>query len=280
MSAIASAVTHVWSRAAPTDFESADAKAARVAMQRLRVEAEQFSNLWNNTVDLIVERTLPLIHDPVFTLSRSATVERVLLAAADSRSPELPLSVIVAKSAPGGEGVELGAMLRAAGVKATVVADSAVGVAMDDARMALLGADSVRQDGTLINKAGSYAAALVAADRGIPVYALCERLKIAPTSYPVILERAPASDTTSDGIASWLFDATPARLISAYITEDGPLTLDTIARMAEAADSALLTLKDSVDQARPRRREPRAWKDKRSHMPRRQSGNQNRSRLA
>ncbi len=93
-------------------------------------------------------------------------------------------------------------------------------------------------------------AALVATDLGIPVYALCERLKITPPSYPLTLERAPGDDRHKWSEENWLFDVTPGRLITAIITEAGALSQDEIARLAADAEAALEMLKEFVEQAR------------------------------
>lgn len=45
------------------------------------------------------------------------------------------------------------------------------------ADLALLGADSLLPDGSLINKAGSYLLALAVHDSGVPLYVCCESFK-------------------------------------------------------------------------------------------------------
>lgn len=251
MAAVASAIAQVWARAVPPlgDISGA-APGARI--EQLQATAREIATSGAAALDAIERHALPLLRDPVFTLSRSATVERVLLAAARARASNTPLRVIVAESEPGSEGLKLATSLREAGASVTVVADTAMAVAMKDARMLLLGADSVRDDGAVVNKAGSCAAALVANEYALPIYALFERLKITPTSYPLVLEPAPTRSRPRrrEEVVSWLFDVTPAHAISAYITEDGNLPLETIAQVAADGDSALMALKQYVDQAR------------------------------
>ena len=179
------------------------------ALGRLSAEATRQREGWAGVAAELSQRIRPLLHEPVFTLSRSGSVEYALIAAARDRASMAPLDVIIAESRPGGEGVALAQSLAAAGARVSIVTDSAVGVGMARARTLLLGADSVRSDGALVNKVGSYPAALVATDLGIPVYALCERLKITPPSYPLTLERAPGGDRDKWREEDWLFDVTP-----------------------------------------------------------------------
>ena len=52
----------------------------------------------------------------------------------------------------------------------------------------VLGADSVRANGDVVNKVGSYPLALVAREARVPVYVLAETLKIAAPDFPLQLE--------------------------------------------------------------------------------------------
>lgn len=260
MAAIANTVTTIWRRAlpeAPGDVGGGEAP----AIARLRIEAEVQRESWAGVADELARRASPLLRSPLFTLSRSGSVEHVLTAAARARAPVAPLEVIIAESRPGGEGVALGEALAAAGARIIVVPDSAVGVAMARAGALLLGADSVRGDGAVVNKVGSYPAALVAADLDIPVYTLCERLKITPTSYPLLLEHEPGKDRASRASGewmweSWLFDVTPAHLITSVVTEEGALSLDEISHVAAESEAGLAVLRSSVE---------RAWRSEPDH---------------
>ena len=254
MAAIANTVAAIWRRAQPDVMRDAGARRT-TAIERLRMEAERQREGWARVADELARHAGSLIRNPVFTLSRSGSIEHALTAAARERASTAPLEVIIAESRPGSEGVALGEALAAAGALITVVPDSAVGVAMARAGALLLGADSVRGDGAVVNKAGSYPAALVAADRGIPVYTLCERLKITPTSYPLLLEREPGEDNAPRASGewtweSWLFDVTPARLITSIVTESGALSLDEISRIAAQSEAGLDALRSSAERAR------------------------------
>jgi translation initiation factor 2B subunit (eIF-2B alpha/beta/delta family) len=105
----------------------------------------------------------------------------------------------------------------------------------------------VRADGSLVNKVGSFPLALCAQHAGVPVYVLCERLKIAPTGWPLILEEMdpaellPANEPHLRARNPY-FDHTPADLVTAVITEAGSTARAQIAQIAEAAARDLAAL--------------------------------------
>ncbi len=129
--------------------------------------------------------------------------------------------------------------------------DAACGVFINEATCVALGADSVRADGSLVNKVGSYPLALMAREAGKPVYVLCETLKVAAPEFPLVLEEKDPVEALPDMIAGLsarnpYFDVTPAALITAYITEHGVLSRDAIAQYAQGAGTALAQLQVSL----------------------------------
>lgn len=164
----------------------------------------------------------------VFTLSRSGTVSAALAAADPDR-------VLVAESRPGHEGVTVAESL-APSVPATLVADAAVGDAMatlgPDA--VLVGVDTVRPDGSVVNKVGTRNAALAADRQGIPVVAACARAKV---SHAADVDRARRdSSAIYDGEADLAvhaptFDLTPPDLVR-VVTEEGEIGPDSVADIA------------------------------------------------
>lgn len=170
----------------------------------------------------------------VLTLSRSETLmEAVRLA-----DPP-PRELIVAASDPGGEGHEVARQWAAAGLNVLRIPDTAVSQTLVDgaAEVVLVGADALLPDGDLINKSGTLAAALAAREARVPF--LCAVsidklrrdntviLKALPTAavFPGHLEGPPARAS--------LFDRTPARLVTAYLTERGRLEPEALRRIAE-----------------------------------------------
>jgi methylthioribose-1-phosphate isomerase len=98
----------------------------------------------------------------------------------------------------------------------------------------VVGADRVARNGDVANKVGTLGLALAAFDAGIPfvVVAPCSSLDPAcPTGDAIPIEERPAEEVTSiagqrtapDGVAVFnpAFDVTPARLVTAVVTERG-----------------------------------------------------------
>jgi translation initiation factor 2B subunit (eIF-2B alpha/beta/delta family) len=118
---------------------------------------------------------------------------------------------------------------------------------MDHVTSVVLGADSLRADGSLVNKVGSYPLALVAQAARVPVYVLCETLKVAPDGWPLALEEmdpsellpAPIPGVTARNV---YFDRTPAAYLTAIITERGILTSDDVSAIARSAALELQSL--------------------------------------
>jgi translation initiation factor 2B subunit (eIF-2B alpha/beta/delta family) len=84
----------------------------------------------------------------------------------------------------------------------------------------LVGADSVGPDGSLVNKVGTRAAALAAERAGVPFYAVCASDKIRPAG----TAGAPRLEP--------MFDVTPPRLVTAFLTERGRLTPEDVPAVA------------------------------------------------
>jgi translation initiation factor 2B subunit (eIF-2B alpha/beta/delta family) len=218
---------------------------AREALARLRVAAQQLATAWDEAASAIFGHARPLLHGTVLTHSRSGTVERVLTLLA--ASPAVLAGAIVTESRPGGEGVATARALAAAGLPVTLVADAAAGLVAGQASCVVLGADSVRDDGSLVNKVGSYPLALAAHAAGVPVYVLCETLKFAPAGWPLVLEEMDPAELLPEPVAGLTvrnvyFDRTPAEYVTAIVTEQGTLQPDAVRPYAEATARALAAL--------------------------------------
>ena len=100
--------------------------------------------------------------------------------------------------------------LKAYGIPAEVIPDRNIKQCISTVRKALVGADSVLADGSLINGTPSYALALAAKESQIPFYSLCETLKFDARSY---LGQQPELE---EG-----FDRVPPHLVTGIITEEG-----------------------------------------------------------
>lgn len=161
----------------------------------------------------------------VLVHSRSRAVLAVLReAAAQGRRP----SAWVTTGWPLGEGRDMAADLRDAGVPATLVPDAALALAAARAGLALTGADAVLPDGSVVNKVGTHLLALAARAAGVPLYVCTETLKFWPEgagtgAEPPGEEADPAELGPPAGVNGWnpLFERVPAHLVTALVTEEG-----------------------------------------------------------
>jgi translation initiation factor eIF-2B subunit delta len=161
----------------------------------------------------------------IATLSASGAVrEAVLEARRSGREPR----VLVAESRPRREGRELASALAAAGVPVWLVVDAALPLLLSQARMVWLGADAVTEQG-VINKVGSFAAALAAREHSVPVYALAERRKFLPAGTGALkIEEMPAAEvwaSPADGVEprNVYFEVVPMPLLRGVVVEDAVL---------------------------------------------------------
>lgn len=156
----------------------------------------------------------------IMTHSLSSTVLQVCRLLRDQG-----LQVIATESRPLQEGRSLAEKLSDWGIPAVYVTDAQMGLFVAHADVVLVGADSVLADGAVVNKVGTYPLALAARDQGVPFYVCCESFKWRQTGEPLPeLEEMAANELGAPerpGVAvrNVYFDITPARLVSAWISE-------------------------------------------------------------
>jgi translation initiation factor 2B subunit (eIF-2B alpha/beta/delta family) len=150
--------------------------------------------------------------------------------------------VYVTEGRPRCEGRATAQALAAAGIPVTLLTDAEAGLFISECAAVVIGADSVLADGSVVNKTGSYLLALAARasrPQRVPFLALAEMLKIAPAARPHLEEMDPAEVLPPDlpGVSARniYFDRTPASLVSAIITERGPLSRTQIREQAAQA---------------------------------------------
>ncbi len=165
----------------------------------------------------------------VATLSRSGTVRETLSLAE-------PEAVLVAESRPGREGVDAAADL-AESTDVTLTTDAALASAICewDADAVVLGADAIRPDGSVINKAGTRAAALAGTYEGIEVLVVAATDKVVSHTRTDREHRNPTEvyDGGADVVVhNPTFEATPPDCVDAVVTEHGPLDRDGVAAIA------------------------------------------------
>ena len=161
----------------------------------------------------------------IATLSASEGVLAALRALAeDGRKPR----VLVAESRPRLEGRDTARALADAGIEAWLVADAALPLLISQASAVWLGADAVTEHG-IVNKIGSYTAALAAREHGVPVWALAVRKKLLPGATEALgIAEMPAAEIWDEAPAgvkprNVYFEMVPAALLRGVVVEDAVL---------------------------------------------------------
>jgi translation initiation factor 2B subunit (eIF-2B alpha/beta/delta family) len=171
----------------------------------------------------------------IATLSASAMVREAFFAA--KRAGREPRA-LVAESRPRLEGRALAASLAAAEIPVWLVADAALPLLLSHAAQLWLGADAVTEAG-VINKIGSFAAALAAREHSVACYALAGRRKFLPAGTPAlrIMEMPPTEvwDSPAPGVhpRNVYFELVPMTLARGIVVEGevlGPTEAATLAR--------------------------------------------------
>ena len=147
------------------------------------------------------------------------------------------IEVLATETRPLCQGARLTAWeLKREHVPFRLITDSMAGHFMKEARldMVVVGADRIARNGDTANKIGTYSIAVLAHEHGIPFYVAAPSStfdnRIATGEEIVIEERSPdevthlyGKRTAPEGIevCNPAFDVTPARYITAFITEKG-----------------------------------------------------------
>ncbi len=168
----------------------------------------------------------PLLLGTLMTHSMSGTVLAVLTACASQLE-----RVIVLEGRPGYEGRAVAQTLAGQGVACTLITDAQADIFLPQCQAVVVGADSVLANGDVLNKAGTALLAWAAHGHKVPLYVLCETLKISPQTWSgdlAILEEKEAEEVLERPIAgvtvhNYYFDRTLARLVTKIISEQGLL---------------------------------------------------------
>jgi len=124
------------------------------------------------------------------------------------------------------------------GIPVTLITDNMAGHLMAQGKIdaVIVGADRVAANGDVANKIGTYMVAVLARRHGIPFYVACPVSTIdlaTPRGSRIPIEQRDPAEVTGYGGIRWAapgvrvenpaFDVTPARLVTALITEKGVL---------------------------------------------------------
>jgi methylthioribose-1-phosphate isomerase len=211
-----------------------------------------------NGAALLGEKARVLTHCNAGSLATAGygTALGVIYAAVESGKS---IAVFADETRPLLQGARLTAWeLARAGIDVTVIADSVAGSLLASGRVdaVVVGADRIAANGDVANKIGTYPVALAAHEHGVPFYVAAPAstfdLDCPDGSKIPIEERASGEVTDGFGVKtapegvcvfSPAFDVTPARLVTALITDVG------IIRPVNAA-----TIAASLQSPRPTRR--------------------------
>lgn len=163
-----------------------------------------------------------------------------------------PRRVIVSESRPSLEGIRMARELAAHGMSMTLITEAQMALFVQEAGAVVVGADTILPEGDLINRIGTRMLALAAKDADVPLYSISDTLKVAAPSSPMPF--APEEGEPKEVCeAKWLevrnvyYEMTPARLVSAYVTETGIVDPAAVGRYAEEAEKRWRALMDSLE---------------------------------
>ncbi|MGN7469463.1 S-methyl-5-thioribose-1-phosphate isomerase [Brevibacillus sp. SAFN-007a] len=135
--------------------------------------------------------------------------------------------------------------LQQAGIDVTLICDNMAAMVMSQGKVqaVVVGTDRVAANGDVANKIGTYGVAVLAKAHGIPFYVAAPLSSVdlaTPTGADIPIEERPAEEITHglgkqvapDGINVYnpAFDVTPARYITAIVTETGIFKPEEIAK--------------------------------------------------
>jgi methylthioribose-1-phosphate isomerase len=176
----------------------------------------------------------------------------------------LPVHVWVSETRPRNQGLLTAWELAHHGIPHTLIADNAAGILMRNGQVdaVIVGADRIAANGDVANKVGTYLKALACADNGIPFYVAAPRSTLdfaCPDGAAIPIEEREGDEfrrvhgldhhgvpsalqqlPTHEAVSNPAFDVTPARLVTAIITERGvcPASRDGLLTLyPEAADA-------------------------------------------
>ncbi|MCC6737569.1 MAG: S-methyl-5-thioribose-1-phosphate isomerase [Planctomycetia bacterium] len=234
-SARPTAVNLAWAVKRMLSLQTLDPRALLV--EALRVHAEDRS-----ACERIGRYALLLLREPVLTHCNAGSLATggagtALAGIYEAAARRRKMWVFATETRPLFQGARLTAWeLSRAGVDVTLLVDGAAAglIASGRVRSVIVGADRIAANGDVANKVGTYALALAAKAHNVPFYVAAPVSTFdpaTPTGKGIRIEQRDAREVTAPagrrvaatGIGVWnpAFDVTPARLVTAIITEKG-----------------------------------------------------------
>lgn len=189
----------------------------------------------DSAIEHITGYARPFLTGTIMTHSLSGTVLEVLTNCLSQIE-----HFIVLEGRPRYEGREVARQLSEKKASITLITDAQADIFLPQCHAVVVGADSILANGDILNKAGTALLAWAARGHRIPLYILCETLKISPHSWSgdlAQLEEKEPTEVLEQGmpgvsIRNFYFDRTLSRLITAVITEQGIIRKKEIAQIA------------------------------------------------
>lgn len=203
----------------------------------------------------IVEISKELIphNASIFTFTLSETVLTTLRNVWKSGKR---FDVSVTESRPNNDGVTTAKKLVELGIPVLISIDSGIPEMLSNADLMVVGAEAILTNGGAICKVGTYLAALVAYEFGVPVFVLVDTMKFDVSSKWGVespldpLNRSDfseISDIEDAEVGGHLFDITPAKYIQGIVTELGvlnPITCNDVMSRMSVSRGLLQKLRD------------------------------------
>ncbi|MBC8508260.1 MAG: translation initiation factor eIF-2B [Anaerolineales bacterium] len=168
--------------------------------------------------------------DTVFMFSMTSSVWTVLRRAKEQGKT---FTVLVTEARPANEGLWTVDEMHKSGIPVEVSIDACLAELIARSDIGFAGVDAIAADGSVFNKTGTYLSALAAKEYGVPFYFVSDTLKFdtatllglpfrsEPIKYHEVLNDKKYDSGVS--VVGSLFDTTPPHLISAIVTELGPI---------------------------------------------------------
>ncbi len=235
------AIERITARAQREAENGADVPALKAAILEEAIEIQREDERVCKTIG---EHLLTLLHDGMGVLTHCNPGALATAAYGTATAPFYlakergwDLKVYADETRPVLQGARLTAYeLQRAGIDVTLICDNMAGMVMSQGKVqaVVVGTDRVAANGDVCNKIGTYSVAVLAHAHGIPVYVAAPLSSIdlkTPTGAEIPIEARPADEITHglgkqvapDGIKVYnpAFDVTPARYVTAIVTEKG-----------------------------------------------------------
>ena len=202
------------------------------ARQHLKETENRFLTTIETALTRISEIGAELIKDgdTVFMFSMSSSVWRVLRRAKEQGKN---FTVLVTEARPANEGLWTVDEMHKSGIPVEVTIDACLAEFIARSNIAFAGVDAVAADGAVFNKSGTLLAALACREYGVPFYFVTDTLKFDTAtllglpfrSDPIHYHEVLGEKKYEAGVnvTGKLFDVTPPKLITALVTELGPI---------------------------------------------------------